>query len=160
NRLIDRPVRYGQGFKRPSRKTLRLDKAKKGAKLFTAEEIRSLLEAAGVHLRAMLLLGINCGYGNADCGALPQRAVDLEGRRIDSPRPKTGIPRRCPLWPETVAAIRESLASRPGPKKAEHADLVFVTKYGQPWAKPSTDNTLAKEMGKLLRALHITGRKG
>jgi integrase len=45
NGLIDRPVRDGQGFKRPSRKTLRLDRAKKGPKLFTAEEILRLLDA-------------------------------------------------------------------------------------------------------------------
>jgi integrase len=64
------------------------------------------------------------------------------------------------LWPETVQAIREALANRPEPKNLEHAGLVFVTKYGQPWAKLSTDNTLAKEMGKLLRQLDINGREG
>src|SRR5262249_59177431 len=62
--LIDRPARFGPGFKRPSKKTLRLHKAKQGVKLFTAEEVRRLLGAAGVPLRAMILLGINCGYGN------------------------------------------------------------------------------------------------
>src|SRR5262249_47279903 len=160
NGLIDRPVRYGSAFKRPSRKTLRIDKAKKGPKLFTAEEVRCLLDAASPQVEAMVLLGINCGFGNADCGTLPQRAVDLDNGIIDYPRPKTGIPRRCPLWPETVRAVREALAIRPEPKKAEHAGLVFVTKYGQPWAKLSTDNTLAKELGKLLRQLGINGRQG
>ncbi len=160
NGLIDRPVRYGQGFKRPSRKTLRIDKARKGLKLFTAEEVQSLIGGAGTPMRAMLLLGINCGFGNADCGSLPLSAVDLDGRMIDFPRPKTGIPRRCPLWPETVDAIRESLARRPAPKNPDHAGLVFITKYGQPWAKLSTDNTLAKETGKLLKALGINGRQG
>ena len=37
---------------------------------------------------------------------------------------------------------------------------MFVTKYGLPWAKDTADQTLAKEFGKLLRALHIHGRKG
>jgi integrase len=161
DRLIDRPVCYGQAFKRPSRKTLRLDRAKKGPKLFSREEVLLLLLAArGPALEAMILLGINCGFGNADCGTLPLSALDLDGGWVDYPRPKTGIPRRCPLWPETVAAVREALARRPAPKKAEHAGLAFVTKYGQPWAKLSTDNTLAKEMGKLLRALGVNGRQG
>jgi integrase len=160
NDLIDRPVRYGSSFKRPSKKTLRIDRAKKGARLFTREEIHQLLGAAGVQMKAMILLGINCGFGNADCGSLPLTAVDLENGIIDFPRPKTGIPRRCILWPETVAAIKEALAHRPEPKKPEHAGLMFITKYGQPWAKLSTDNTLAKEMGKLLRDLHINGRQG
>src|SRR5262245_12068530 len=118
NGLIDRPDRYGSSFKRPSKKTLRIDRAKKGAKLFTGAEVRRLTGAAGVHLRAMLLLGINAGFGNADCGTLPLSAVDLEGGVIDYPRPKTGIPRRCPLWPETIAAVKESLAQRPAPKRA------------------------------------------
>ena len=43
--LIDRPVRYGQNFKRPSRKSVRVDRAKKGPKLFTAEEVRGTRSA-------------------------------------------------------------------------------------------------------------------
>jgi integrase len=157
--MIDRPIRYGQSFKRPSRKTIRLDKARKGAKLFTAEEVRRLIGAAGVQLKAMILLGINCGFGNADCGTLPLSAVDLAAL-VDYPRPKTGIPRRCPLWPETVAAIRAALAKRPEPKDPADAGLVFITKYGLPWAKDTADQTLAKEVGKLLRALDVNGRVG
>jgi integrase len=160
NGLIDRPVRYGQAFKRPSRKVVRIDRAKKGPRLFTADEIQRLLAAAGTAMRAMILLGINGGFGNADCGHLPLTAVDLDASMIDFPRPKTGIPRRCALWPETVEAIRNASASRPAPKSAEHAGLVFITKYGLPWAKDSADQTLAKEFGKLLRALRINGRKG
>src|SRR5262249_34630232 len=90
NGLIDRPVRYGQAFKRPSRKVVRIDRAKKGPKHFTADEIRRLLAAAGTAMRAMILLGVNCGFGNADCGHLPLSAVDLEAGMLDFPRPKTG----------------------------------------------------------------------
>ncbi len=160
NDLIDRPVRYGQAFKRPSRKTIRLDKAKKGAKLFTADEVRKLLNAAGPVMRAMVYLGINCGFGNSDCGNLPASALDLDRGWITYPRPKTGIARRCHLWPETSAAIKEAMAKRPTPKDEAHAGLVFITKYGLPWAKDTADQTLAKEFGKLLRSLHINGRKG
>jgi integrase len=153
-------VRYGQAFKRPSRKVVRIDRARKGPKLFTADEIRRLLAAAGTSMRAMILLGINGGFGNADCGRLPLSAVDLEAGMIDFPRPKTGIARRCPLWPETVAALRDALAKRPAPKDEADAGLVFITKFGLPWAKDTADQTLAKEFGKLLRHLGINGRKG
>jgi len=145
---------------RPSKKTLRLHRAAKGPKLFTPQETRSLLAAAGTQMKAMILLGINCGFGNADCGRLPVSAVDLDAAMIDFPRPKTGIPRRCPLWPETVQAIREAVDRRPEPKDAANAGLVFITKYGLPWAKDTADQTLAKEFGKLLKALKINGRKG
>src|SRR6516162_8974449 len=63
--LIDRPVRFGPGFKRPSKKTLRIHRARQGAKLFSAEEVRRLIDDAGQPLKAMLLLGINAGFGNA-----------------------------------------------------------------------------------------------
>jgi integrase len=167
--LIDRPLRYGPDFKRPSKKTLRLHRAKQGAKLFTAEEVRRLLglppwrQAAGVQLEAMIWLGINCGFGNADSGNLPLTALDLDGGWIYYPRPKTGIPRRCPLWPETVAALRAALAVRPEPKKVEHATLVFITKYGLPWHRDTGklgNRPISHETGKLLKALGINGRKG
>jgi integrase len=157
--LIDKPTRYGPGFKRPSKKVLRLERAKQGPKLFTREEIHKVLTAAPVHLRAMILLGINVGFGNADCGTLPLSALNLETGWIDYPRPKTGIPRRAKLWPETVQALRESLAKRPEPKESKDAGLVFITKYGKSWGKDIPDNPVAKEMRKLLDSLGINGRR-
>ena len=79
---------------------------------------------------------------------------------MNFPRPKTGIDRRCPLWPETLAAIREALAARPKPKKAEHAGLVFITRYGDSWHTGTPDGPLSREFGKLLRKLGINGRQG
>ncbi len=158
--LIDRAVRFGPGFKRPSQKTLRVHRAQQGLKLFKRDEVCSLIDSAGTPLKAMILLGINCGFGNADCGQLPLFAVDLDRGVIDFPRPKTGIPRRCILWPETVQALREALASRPTPKSQEHAGLVFITKYGQPWARDDDPAAISKEFAKLLKSLGINGRKG
>jgi integrase len=155
---IDRPMRFGPDFRRTSKKVLRLHRARQGPRLFTAEEVRRMLDAAGQPLRAMILLGINCGYGNSDCGNLPLSAIDLEAGVIDFPRPKTGIPRRCVLWPETAVALREALAKRPEPKDPADAGLVFVTKYGLPWGKDTSDTPLSREMAKLLRALGINGR--
>jgi integrase len=158
--LIDRPVRFGPGFKRPSKKVLRCNRADAGPKLFTAGEVRRLIDAAGPSMHAMILLGINCGFGNADCGELPLSAVDLEAAMIDFPRPKTGIPRRCPLWAETVAALRDALAKRHEPKSEEDTALFFITKYGLAWNKDTSTNPISQEMGKLLRTLRINGRKG
>ncbi len=158
--LLDRPVRFGPGFKRPNAKTFRVLRAKQGPKLFNAEEIRRLIDAAaGSPLRAMILLGINCGFGNSDCGNLPLSALNLETGWVDYPQPKTGIPRRCSLWPETVEAIKEALANRPEQKKPESVGLVFVTKYGHAWAKDTADNPITKEFRKLLDGLGINGHR-
>jgi integrase len=157
--LIDRPVRFGPGFDRPSAKVLRLHRAAQGEKLFTADEVRRMVAGAGVQLRAMLLVGINGGFGVADCGRLPLSALDLDAGWINFPRPKTGVGRRVPLWPETVAAIREHLAGRPTPK-AENAELVFVTQQGRCWHKDNQSSPLVFKMRALLNRLGINGRKG
>lgn len=158
--MIDKPVRFGPGFQRPSKKTMRLHRVKQGPKLFAAGEVRQLIDAAAQPLKAMLLLAINAAYGNQDCVSLKRDIVDLEGAVIDYPRPKTGIARRCVLWPETVAALREALAQRPAPKNPEHDSLVFLTRCGVPWGDNTTYGPISRETGKLLRKLGIVGRKG
>src|SRR5262249_51373449 len=162
-----------QSLARPTKKTLRLEKARRGPKMFEAAEVRALVDGAEVKragekvlvrptptLRAMILLGVNCGFGNADCGTLPLSALDLDGGWVNYHRPKTGITRRCPLWPETVASLREVLAARPGPKDPADAGLVFLTVRGGSWHKKIEDNTISKEMRKLLDALGINGLRG
>jgi integrase len=114
----------------------------------------------GTALRAMVLLGINAGFGMADCGRLPLSALDLDGGWVDFPRPKTGIPRRCPLWPETVQAIREALADRKEPKNPDYAGLVFLTAQGRPWHKEDASSPMCFKVGQLLKKLGINGRKG
>ncbi len=117
NKLIDRPVAFGSEFVKPSKKIMRQHRAAGGPKLFTADEVRRMLDAAAPQLRAMILLGINAALGNNDCAALPRSAVDFDGSWVRFPRPKNGIDRRCPLWPETREALRATIVARPTAKK-------------------------------------------
>jgi integrase len=154
--LIDRPVRYGPQFKKPSKTVMRRHKAEQGPRVFQAEEIRAMVDAASVPLRAMILLGINCGFGGSDCGELPLSAVDWDGW-VTYPRPKTGIDRRCALWGETIEALRVAIAERRTPKDPAAEELVFVTRLGKPWAKSGKADAVVLEMRKLLKRLKITG---
>ena len=157
--LIDRPIRFGPGFNRPSAKVLRLHRAAQGLKMFTPEEIHQMLGAANEQLRAMILLGVNCGFGNNDCGTLPLTALDLDRGWANHSRPKTGIPRRAKLWPETVEALKEALANRPAPKDLADAGKVFITKYGHAWGQQGPDAAITHEMRKLLDKLGIDGHR-
>jgi integrase len=159
SRLLDKPMVYGEGFKRPSKKTLRRHRLSQGLKMFEADEIRRMLQAAGQPLRTMILLAVNCGFGNGDVATLPLEALDLDDGWVDYPRPKTAIPRRCPLWPETVTALKGWLHKRPEPKADADAALMFVTQRGNGWQKDSCDNPVSKEMRKLLDALGIDGHR-
>lgn len=133
--LIGQPVRFGSTFKKPSRKVMRKERAERGLRMFEAIELSKLLEAADQPMKAMILLGVNCGYGNADIAALELRHLDLAAGWSTFPRPKTGIDRRCALWPETIAALRDWIKRRPMPKDAAHKTRVFITKYGHTWDK-------------------------
>jgi integrase len=163
--LIDKPVRYGPQFEKPSKGVLRKHRAATGERMFEANELHKLIDAASVPVKAMILLGVNAAFGNTDVATLPRSAIDLDGGWVDFPRPKTGIARRCPLWPETVTAIRNALAARPNPKDEADAGLVFVTKYGHRWVRTEGPrrapvNSVGLEFGKLLQSLGIDGREG
>lgn len=123
--------------------------------MFEANQIRAILESCDTHLRAMILLGVNCRFGNNDCGTLTLDAIDLKGGWVEFPRPKTGTNRRCPLWQETVDALRRSIAICTEPKDESGQRLVFITKYGRAWAKKTADNPISKEMAKLLKSIEL-----
>jgi integrase len=157
--LLDRPVRFGPAFRRPSKKVLRKARNARGPCMFEADELRRVIKAAGRPLKAMILLGVNCGFGNTDVGTLPLSALDLKGGWVTYPRPKTGVHRRAKLWPETAKALREAIARRPAPRRPaprrdEDAGLVFLTKYGGRWAEDA-DRPLSKETAKLLAEVGV-----
>lgn len=161
--LIKTPLKFGQNFKQPNRAALRAERQAGGSKEFTADELRELIAAAAIPLKAMILLGINCGFGNNDCASLPISALDLDGGWINFPRPKTAIERRCPLWPETVQAIRASLAKRHTPKDDKDSGLAFITKYGARYVrlsdKGSNIDSVAGEFAKILTKLGMGGNR-
>lgn len=178
NHLIEKAVRYGSEFKRPNRRVLRRVRNERAKKFLEADEIRQMIDGANVQLRAMILLGVNAGLGNSDVANLPKDAIDLQAGWLDFPRPKTGVDRRCPLWPETVDAIKAWLTVRPEPKDPAHGHLLFLTaKTRSTWAvdqrvnlaetdmkKLATqclnkiDSPVSKEVRKLLNKLGITRR--
>jgi integrase len=148
--LIDKPVRYGAGFAPPQRKSIRKALNAKGQRMFEPAELRALIDAADVDLKAMILLAANSGMGNHDIGKLPLSAVNLDTGWIDFAREKTGTPRRFLLWPDTLEAIKAALAVRPTPKPG-HEEYVFLTRCGQCWAKEDAAGTLSREFAKLLK---------
>lgn len=151
--LIDRPVRYGQQFNKPSKTVLRKAKAANGEKMLEPAALRELVDAASPQLKAMILLGLNCGMGNTDCSGLEVRHLDLEGGWLTYPREKTGVARRAKLWPETVEALRYVMAHRKEPKSMADAGAVFITKYRQRWCKTSSKGVASDAISQECRRL-------
>jgi len=130
---------------------------------FSIAQIQKLLQKACIQMKAMILLGLNCGFGCTDCAELKWGNIDLKKARVCFPRGKTGINRNLPLWMETMEALRSI------PKTGE---LIFYTSKDNPWVRmiKSTDkngrekhtkeNAVSKKFSKLIKKTDIKTEKG
>lgn len=136
NELISEVPKFGTDFQKSSASVLRKKKqaevAKHGTLDLTAEQVRCLVDSAEGFLKPCILLGINAGFGNTDCSELTTKVVDLKSGWLDFPRPKTGVPRRVKLWPETIAAMQIYEAERPIPFDKQDSVRFFLTSQGRP----------------------------
>ena len=81
--------------------------------------------------------------------------MKLDKAMIGYPRPKNGIARKCPLWPETVVALQNSIAQRPKPKTEDAKGLVFVTARGRPWLSNGIANPICHAIRTLMRTTGV-----
>ncbi len=114
-------------------------------------------------MRAMIWLGLNCGFGCTDCAYLKWTDFDLANGRIKLARRKTGISRDLPLWPETIALLK---------KIPRRGGLVFYTNRGNPYMhstlKITTDGTekyinvnlITSKFSRLIKKTSINVPKG
>ncbi len=157
NGLIERSLSklWGTEFAKPSRTAL-AKLSNQTERLYSASEIRKLFYGSEGQLRAMVLLGINCGLGPTDIALI--RFSDIRDGWLVLARSKTGKPRRVPLWAETLEAIEGAKRERPEPKDPADADLLFVTKYRRSWLPDRTHFPLNAEFAKLRKRIGIVGR--
>jgi integrase len=166
--LLERAPRFGKSFERPRKESLQRAKQAKGDRLFSAPDLRRIIAAAEPTMKAMVLLAINCGYGQTDIASLPKSAIDFSGAWITFPRPKTMAMRRCSLWKETVAALKKAMKLRPAAKDPADDSLVFLTNRGRPFVRTKRNakdeiisvDTILPEFQALLDTLEGVPRLG
>ena len=137
--------------------------AKIEKQIFTPEEIQQLLKRANIKLKAMILLGLNCGFGCTDCSELKWENIYFKNKRIEYARTKTGVNRNLPLWQETIDALNDI------PRNSEY---IFITKRGNKYVrvvqKEKADGTtrllnhnlISKEFSELIKKVKIKTEKG
>ena len=130
---------------------------------FNSEQINKLLSASDIKMRAMIWLGLNCGFGCTDCAQLKWKDLDFENNRVKLARNKTGVARNLPSWPETVQVLK---------KVPKTEKLVFYTSKGYPWirtlietgdngnGKYTAVNFITSRFSKLLKKAEIHAPKG
>lgn len=104
----------------------------------------------GLQMRAILMLGVNCGLDPIDFSRIQREHIKLDGEapHLDLPRSKVehrvgaAVDRRTPLLPSTVEVVREVLAMAPS------SGPVFRTARGSPFTAVTKNfRRLAGELG-------------
>ena len=150
--LLKDRVRFGPTFKVAPKREARLKRLKSKKRTLNADDIRTLIEAADQPIRAMILLGINCGMTQAEVSGLEWADIDLDAAVLDTIRHKTAVERVATLWPETVSALREI------PRKT-NTDRVFTTRHGNAYVRHDVNkdgtfrarDNIAREFAKLTK---------
>lgn len=155
NELID---------KTPNLKAVKkITAAKVEKQTFTPKQIQQLLCRANKKLKAMILLGLNCGFGCTDCSELKWENINFLDKRIQFARTKTGVNRNLPLWQETIDTLNQL------PRTSEY---VFLTKKNNKYVrvvrieKPDgtarllNHNAISKEFSELIKITGIQTEKG
>jgi len=130
---------------------------------FNQQQIGKLLSTADVKMKAMIWLGLNCGFGCTDCSRLQWKDIDFKNNRVKLARKKTGVGRNLPLWPETIKSLKEV------PKSGS---FVFITSQGHPWIRTTAttndngepkyicDNRISTKFSRLMKKVGIKAPKG
>lgn len=133
-----RPVRLGRKI---VRRLLSRPAARMEWELLDKHQVKRLLAAAlsatidrrndfrqqAEQFHAALLLALNGGYGPTELAEMTKKMVDVKARTVSGARGKTGVNHVCPLWPETLDALKLVLIQRPDDP------LLFRTRNGNPW---------------------------
>ena len=127
------------------------------------DDLEKLLAVADITDSALIMLALNCGFGNTDIGTLRLEDVDLDAGTISHPRPKTGVERDFILWPETVQILKEYLNNHRGKPRFKDTDkLLFVSRKGWPlcWKELKEDGKVRRSDAIKLRFERLCKRAG
>jgi integrase len=131
--------------------------------VFISEEIHRLFDLADVQMKAMIWLGLNCGFWCTDCAELKWSDLDLVSGRVKLARGKTGVLRDLPLWPETIQSLEKipksgNLVFRTSADKPLIRTTYYINKDGS--SKYSNINLATSRLSKLMKKAGIQAPKG
>ena len=142
-------INFGADFVPPAAKTSQDETKESDWKQFTAAETWKLIESASPNTKAMIWLALNAACNNSDCANLTKKAIDfhagvLRWKRWKVRAKNSAKVRTIPLWPETLAALREVDEKRPKPRYSTDANLFFLTRNRKQWSQWSLSQEIFK----------------
>jgi hypothetical protein len=126
---------------------------------YTLDELVTLYHYATGLERLLLLLGLNCGFGQAEIASLQTGEIeldekhpfyDLPGSWIRRIRFKTGVYGEWKLWHETVQGIRWMMGRRGTQKEG----ALILTREGRPLTLPTENNNRNNKIANCWGRLH------
>jgi len=156
-------ITFGPRFKPPTTNAIERERQVTGkSRFFDREILLQLIEAAEPEMKAIILLGLNCGFQPSDIIELTTDTLHLD---VDPPhhslaRIKNGQCRRAVLWPETVAAIRQHYETRIEPASKADGRFVFLSVKGKRHIGQSGAKLLAKYFRKLYQSCSLPWQSG
>lgn len=112
---------------------------------YSQDELVMLYQYATGPERLLMLLGLNCGFGQAEIASLQTNEIHLDEKHLHYPlhgswikriRLKTGVYGEWILWDETVQGIRWMLERRGTQKEG----ALILTKEGRALTQPTENN--------------------
>lgn len=136
-KYIDRAL-WRESVTMPTARQVRDAKEVTASKTMPLATGQALLQCENPMMKVAHYFGANCAFEPHDCGEVKWRHLEIgHVSWLNFPRPKTGCPRRCPLWPETVEAIKAWKSVRP----KGNDELVLVSRNGSPVAGTGSAST-------------------
>ncbi len=133
-------------------------------RFFSADEIKTLYAKAAERTRLFILLGLNCGYTQADIATLEHAHIDWTGGMIVRNRHKTGQPQEHKLWPRTVALLRKHV-TKPGRRSPDFALVgeegnALVSERIKDDGTPTRTDSIKLAFNRLLKKCDINDGRG
>jgi hypothetical protein len=132
---------------------------------YSLDELVMLYQYATGLERLLLLLGLNCGFGQAEIASLQTNEIylderhpeySLDGSWIRRIRFKTGVYGEWTLWDETVQGIRWMLERRGTQKEG----ALILTKEGRALTQPTVNNNRNNKIANCWNRLYHRILKG
>ena len=142
----------GPRFGSPTSTAIEVEQEEQGViRFFDREILVKALKMADARMKVVILLGINCAFYPQDTESITLDHFNLDHAvpHVDFRRVKTGRPRRAALWPETVKAIEQYLATREPEDPSERT--LLLNQYGRRYTKKSAGKSTSRLFDDLIR---------
>ncbi len=153
---FNRLVKLGRLRENPVARVSKAREPRHARAALSKDEARRLIDAAGPHLRPLIVAGLYTGARRGELLRLTWADVNFESGTIALFRPKVGNSSRLPLHPrlaEELLEVREARARKRG-RPVPDDEHIFLARSGRPWV------TIQRAFLKALRTAGLEGRKG